>query len=387
MSTPSIEPAEAHSQSLPAVPFDYSSLDQEVADRQRSRADRISSLKTRTIEMMGEIGSVLLEAQADLNHGTFLDWIDQATGLSRSSAYRFMDVAKRLGNVLPIVGSLPAGLVQKLAEKSTPDEMRDSIVQRLQAGEVLQEIEVRSELREAKAANRAKRAAEREEKRRAKMSPEQQTQEDLLRARNKKGKEARERARIEEQQAEAEKRRREREMTASGAAFLVEKIGADAFAAFYSQYGGDSWKLISEAADLANAHRAKDSPVVDLTVSVFTRQGTSNPMRWLSPSEQDAITEIAKRIEAGEAVDPIYATDQGGGWYKVVGGAATFCAYVDVLHQKTIQVRVAPPLGHAQDETVEAVVQEAKQVTLDPMRRVSRREERAFGKVGTTNHA
>ena len=102
---------------IAAAGFNYADLPADLADRQRERAARIIALRNRTIEGMGEIGRELLEAQAELEHGTFLDWLRDAAGLSKSTAYRFMDMARAFGPKLPTLGSLPLAVVHQLAAK------------------------------------------------------------------------------------------------------------------------------------------------------------------------------------------------------------------------------------------------------------------------------
>jgi hypothetical protein len=242
--------------SLPMAAFNYAGLPADLADRQRERAERIVALQHRTIEAMGEIGRELLEAQAELEHGAFLDWIRDATGLSKSSAYRFMDMARTFGPKLPTVGSLPLAVVHKLAEKSTPEPIRAAVLRRIEAGENVKAEVVLGELREAKEAARAAAAAqqeaaaaEREAARRGALSEEERNEEDALKARGARGKAARERKRQHQLAAYEEERRQHDAEVLAAARALIDMIGVDLASNFFGRFKGvrfDLWRAAEE---------------------------------------------------------------------------------------------------------------------------------------------
>lgn len=241
---------------VPAEAFDYTALPSDVADRQRERAKRIMMLQHRTIEAMGEIGHELLEAQAELEHGAFLDWIRDATGLSKSTAYRFMDMVRAFGPKLPTVGSLPLTVVHKLAEKSTPEPIRDAVLRRIEAGETVKAEVVLGELREAKEAARAAAAAQQqaaaaelEAARRAALTEEERDEEDALKARGAKRGAARERKRQRKQEEQEERfKQRDLEVLVS-ANVLIDIIGEDRAPELFERFqsiGYELWRVAKE---------------------------------------------------------------------------------------------------------------------------------------------
>jgi FtsZ-binding cell division protein ZapB len=85
------------------------------------------------------IGANLLEAQELLPHGEFLGWIKAEFGMSKSSAYRFIDVGRAFQDKLPILGSLEiaASALYLLASPETPDDARNEALELAAAGETI----------------------------------------------------------------------------------------------------------------------------------------------------------------------------------------------------------------------------------------------------------
>ncbi|MBD2439795.1 DUF3102 domain-containing protein [Nostoc sp. FACHB-110] len=87
------------------------------------------------------IGLNLLEAQNIIEHGEFLPWLKQEFGMSKTSAYEFINVAKAFESKLALIGNLinsmtPTALY-KLAAPSTPVAARDEAIALVKAGEVI----------------------------------------------------------------------------------------------------------------------------------------------------------------------------------------------------------------------------------------------------------
>jgi len=92
----------------PAAPvgFDYSGLDRRLVTKLREAETVIHAEKENVIASAVRTGHAILSVRDDLEHGRFLAWIE-ANGLSKSTAYRAMNIAEHLGHELPTVGSLP----------------------------------------------------------------------------------------------------------------------------------------------------------------------------------------------------------------------------------------------------------------------------------------
>ena len=331
----------------PAAAFDYATLPTDLADRQRERAARIAGIFRRTVEAAGEIGRELLAAQEELEHGQFLQWVDQATGLSKSSAYRFMDIARTFGAKLPTVGNLPLTVVHKLAEKSTPEPVRAAVLKRIEAGETVKAETILDELREVKETARKQAAEDKEAARRAALTPELRDEEDALRGRGEKKQAALARKEERERAAHVEQRRQELAVAAVGAAFLVDRLGADDAAAFFARFDYHALsRIMTQAKNLAHARRAGAVAPIDIPAGEIG-EAHRHGFAWLSPEEKARAQELAERFQAGEPIEPIVViADQKGRFtqYEIVEGLDRYRALRDVLHHDTIPARIAPPV-------------------------------------------
>jgi len=83
------------------------------------------------------IGANLLEAQDLLAHGEFLPWIKAEFGMGKSSAYKFMNVAKAFPGKFPQNGnlSIAASALYLLASSEIPDDARNEALELAAAGE------------------------------------------------------------------------------------------------------------------------------------------------------------------------------------------------------------------------------------------------------------
>ncbi len=83
------------------------------------------------------IGANLLEAQDLLAHGEFLPWIEAEFGMGKSSAYKFMSVAKAFQGKFPQNGNLEiaASALYLLASPETTEDARDEALRLASAGE------------------------------------------------------------------------------------------------------------------------------------------------------------------------------------------------------------------------------------------------------------
>ncbi|MCW5697332.1 MAG: DUF3102 domain-containing protein [Bauldia sp.] len=124
------------------LPFDYSGVAE--VEPIREAAVRIRLRMSRTAQDIIEIGRDLIEVKSRLGHGRFLGWIEAEFGMSDRAARNFMDVADRFGSVKSeTISDLTPTVLYALAAPSTPDEVREEVVQRAAAGESITTEEVR----------------------------------------------------------------------------------------------------------------------------------------------------------------------------------------------------------------------------------------------------
>jgi len=119
-------------------------------------ANAIRALRSRIVGDVAEIGRRLIEVKRLVGHGNWLPWLDCEFGWSEDTAERFIRVhefVERLSDsasVRNLVLTIPISSVYLLAAPSTPDEARDRLIARAQAGEALPIAEVKRVITRAK---------------------------------------------------------------------------------------------------------------------------------------------------------------------------------------------------------------------------------------------
>lgn len=126
------------------VVFDYSTLPVEVAEEARAVADRVRARHQRQIATIIETGRDLISIKDKLEHGLFLAWLEAEFGMTRMSANRYMQAAEHFGSKCNTVLHLPPTAVYQLAAPSTPEPVREEVIQRLEAGERVPPEEIKA---------------------------------------------------------------------------------------------------------------------------------------------------------------------------------------------------------------------------------------------------
>ncbi|WP_415022450.1 DUF3102 domain-containing protein [Bradyrhizobium sp.] len=81
------------------------------------------------------VGRELIEQQTSLGHGNYLAWIEAEFSMSRQTADNFKNVATRFGDKLPSISNLGATALYALAAPSTPEVVREEVIERSSRGE------------------------------------------------------------------------------------------------------------------------------------------------------------------------------------------------------------------------------------------------------------
>lgn len=156
----------------------YEQMDNEARKIARAAVQHIAGLQGRLVADIIEIGKALIGVKDAVGHGNFTPWLRVEFNWTERTAQNFMSAAERFGSNPKCVSHLPLNTVYKLAAPSTPEPLRQNIVERLERGERIDpgEIsgEIRSALREAK-----------EEVAKQKKTPEQRRREQVADARRK----------------------------------------------------------------------------------------------------------------------------------------------------------------------------------------------------------
>lgn len=193
----------------PAPPpaFDYTSVGANVATDLRAAADRI---RDRVRASVIETGLDLLQVKDRLEHGHFIAWLEAECALNDRTAQRMMTAARWVEGKTDTLSYLPPTALYALSAPSTPTDVQERLVARIEAGESLAPDHIKAEIAQAK--EEAAKA-----RKRAKLSPKQIAA--------KKAAEARREKRLEKHDRQWEERRDRRERGERDLVdFLVEHI-------------------------------------------------------------------------------------------------------------------------------------------------------------------
>ncbi|KZB99364.1 hypothetical protein AU375_04440 [Methylobacterium radiotolerans] len=330
-----------------AAGFDYSQLDDAAANQAKAAVDRY---RERQKAYVIDTGRDLLAIKSRLEHGLFLEWVQAEMGMTPRSAQRAMSAAEVLGSKSDTVSYLPPTVLYELSAPSTPEPVRAAVLRRIEAGETVRPEKILDEVREGREEARQRRAVEKEAARRAALTPEQRDEEDAFRAKGQKRQDALARKEERERIAYLEEQRLREADAQIGAAYLLERLGADEIAAFFARFDYRAReRVFTQALRLARVERARDVEPVEMPVNQFaasSRHGFS----WLSPEEKARARDLAQRFEAGEPVEPVTVVVEREGrflQYEIVEGLDHYNALTGVLGRQTVPARIAPPVDPA----------------------------------------
>ena len=124
-------------------------------------ADRIRAFAQQLDEAVVAIGQELIEIKERLGHGHFCGWLKSEFGMSPDTAERYMRVVRVFGGKIRTVRILKPTTLYALTAKTTPETIRDGIVERIEAGEQVSDSEVRAVIDAAKTGRKKLRPPER----------------------------------------------------------------------------------------------------------------------------------------------------------------------------------------------------------------------------------
>jgi hypothetical protein len=113
-------------------------------------AAAIRRLGKRVVADVIEIGRLLTECKRICGHGNWLPWLDREFGWTDDTALNFMRVHELSKSRKFRDLSLPLSGLYLLAAPSTPQEARDEIIERAQAGETVPVAEVKRIIEDTK---------------------------------------------------------------------------------------------------------------------------------------------------------------------------------------------------------------------------------------------
>lgn len=148
-----------------AAGFDYEQLDDAAANEAKAVVERYRDRQTAYVI---DTGRDLLAIKAQLDHGLFLEWVQAEMRMTPRSAQRAMTAAETLGTKSDTVSYLPPSVLYALSAPSTPAPVRERIVERIEAGEVLSPRQVEGLVYEARVQAKQEQIA-------AKLTPEERS--------------------------------------------------------------------------------------------------------------------------------------------------------------------------------------------------------------------
>ncbi|NOV15433.1 DUF3102 domain-containing protein [Ensifer adhaerens] len=114
-----------------AYAFDYTGVSSAVAKEAEATATRI---RERTRAHIIDTGNELLNIKQKLQHGKFGKWLEFHFGWKERTAQNYMNSATAFRATPEVLNVLPPSTIYKLAAKSTPDAVRDSVIEEIKHG-------------------------------------------------------------------------------------------------------------------------------------------------------------------------------------------------------------------------------------------------------------
>jgi uncharacterized protein YoxC len=123
--------------------FDYASLPINDAMELNAIKERIKVRLKRTAEDIIEIGKDLIIAKEKCGHGGFEKWISFEFEMNIRTAQNFMNVADKFSDKNEIISFLKPTALYMLSAPSTPETVREAVIEKIESGEKvdLKEIE------------------------------------------------------------------------------------------------------------------------------------------------------------------------------------------------------------------------------------------------------
>ncbi|YAF94033.1 MAG: DUF3102 domain-containing protein [Nodularia sp. CChRGM 3473] len=138
-------------QSQVVTGFNYENLDSEQRIVVQQRTGEIKERLRRSAQDIWEIGQKLADVRSHLKHGQFETWLKVEFGWSRRTAYNFINVYEAFSeraNLAQI--NIATSALYLLAAPSTPQNVREEILQRAHEGKTLTHKSLRQVIDEEK---------------------------------------------------------------------------------------------------------------------------------------------------------------------------------------------------------------------------------------------
>jgi hypothetical protein len=105
--------------------------------------DRIKSRMAKSVQDIIDIGFDLIDVKEKLGHGEFQHWVKSELGISPRTAQNFMNAANHLGSKSELISHLPPTVVYALAAPSMPGDVRATLMEVAEKGDLVTETMVK----------------------------------------------------------------------------------------------------------------------------------------------------------------------------------------------------------------------------------------------------
>lgn len=130
--------------------YDYSQLDAETRLVVEQKTTEIRDRMGRAAQNIVEIGQRLIDVKAKLPDQQFSSWLRDEFNWGRTTAYRMMWVAEKMGCSNLEQAQIGPSALYLLADPSTPDEIRDQFIEQAKSGEPVTHAAVKAAVTAAK---------------------------------------------------------------------------------------------------------------------------------------------------------------------------------------------------------------------------------------------
>jgi hypothetical protein len=114
--------------------FSYLQLPSGLAEQLKGRAERIRIGLARHTSAVIQVGNDLRAAKEQLPHGDFLAWVESEIGISSRAAQLYMRAAAWITGKSEKLSLLPAATLYLLAAPTTPHQVVDEFIRRVETG-------------------------------------------------------------------------------------------------------------------------------------------------------------------------------------------------------------------------------------------------------------
>jgi hypothetical protein len=134
--------------------FDYKGVSNGNREKLLKIVERIKKGHDLELKAKAEIGKELLQAKVIFGHGNFGGWLQSEFQWSVKTANNYMSLAKNFIGKIATVTNMKLSTAYALVAESTPMEIRDELLTRVEAGENISREDVRKRVADSKVAGR-----------------------------------------------------------------------------------------------------------------------------------------------------------------------------------------------------------------------------------------